>query len=227
MSKKAPPLPQKVNEILEEFFTHWSTLKSSRAGLVSAYQAIAATLEDGGILYLCGNGGSFADAMHIKGELAKSFLLPRPIRNEKVKMSLQKSEMGKKMLENLERALPVLVLGESHALRSAFSNDRDPVFCYAQELGAFVERTKNGILLAISTSGNAENILAAVTLARAYEITSISFTGPTGGKLAQMADIDWRTPSGRNAPEVQEEQLPLYHTLCRMIEAHFFAESES
>jgi len=113
------------------------------------------------------------------------------------------------------------VLGESHGLRSAFENDRDPRFSYAQELNSFVPYIKTGVLMGISTSGNAQNVTAAMTLAGAYGLTTISFTGPDGGQLAKLADIPWRVP-GENTPEIQENQLPLYHGLCMMIEQHFF-----
>jgi D-sedoheptulose 7-phosphate isomerase len=193
----------------------------TKPGLNEVYEVLVDIFARGGILYLCGNGGSFADAMHIKGELAKSFVKPRPVNDSNLTDKLKKSDMGKRLRENLERGLPVVVLGESHSLRSAYENDREGVFSYAQELNAFAERIKPGALLGISTSGNANNVIAAMTLAKAYGLVTISFTGPDGGQMAQIADIAWRAP-GENTPEIQENQVPLYHALCKMIEAHFF-----
>lgn len=198
------------------------TLTDATAALVEAYRVITDVFERGGILYICGNGGSFADAVHIKGELAKSFERPRPITDERLIARLRQTDDGKLLLNNLEAALPVIVLGESHSLRSAFENDRDPVFTYAQELNAFAAHIKSGCLLGISTSGNARNVIAAMTLARAYQLPTISFTGPAGGRLAELADVDCRT-SGQTTPLIQENHVILYHALCRMIETHFFA----
>ena len=94
--------------------------------------------EAGGIFYLCGNGGSFADAVHIKGELAKGFECLRPITNSEIIGRLQKSDPGPELVKQLEQGLPVIVLGESHSLRSAYENDREGRFSYAQELNSFV-----------------------------------------------------------------------------------------
>ena len=227
----SPPLPDKVHEVLEQTFTRYPLLESSREGLLRAYDAIASVFDQNGILYLCGNGGSFADALHIKGELAKRFETNRPIGDPELISRLNQSEVGKKLSANLEVGFPVIVLGESHSLRSAYENDRDPILSYAQELFSFTplhNRRQHaqedlsmppipGVLLGISTSGNAENVIAAMTLAKACQITTISFTGPQGGPLAKLADIDWRVP-GDSTAEIQENQVPLYHALCRMIE---------
>jgi len=214
-------LPEAVRAVFDRVVEQNEHLRPSCDGLLASYEAIVKAFEDSGILYLCGNGGSFADAMHIKGELAKSFVLPRPIVNKMVLAKLSCTEMGKRLADSVEMALPVVVLGESHSLRSAYANDRDGVLAYAQELNSFAGRIKNGVLMGISTSGNAENVLAAMTLARAYGLTTISFTGPGGGKMAELADIVWKSP-GESTPEVQESQLPLYHALCLMVEAFFF-----
>jgi D-sedoheptulose 7-phosphate isomerase len=231
----APPLPDKVNKVMEQILSRYPLLVSAREGLLRAYQAIASAFNQNGILYLCGNGGSFADAMHIKGELAKRFEASRPIRDPELIALLNQSDIGKQLIANLESGFPVIVLGESHSLRSAYENDREPTLVYAQELYSFTplhNRRQHahasvgiapvpGVLMGISTSGNAGNVIAALTLAQAMQLTTISFTGPQGGALAELADIDWRVP-GNSTAEIQENQVPLYHALCRMIETHFF-----
>jgi D-sedoheptulose 7-phosphate isomerase len=218
------PLPDAVKAIVGRISQRSGLLDDSEQVLIGVYRAVVDVFEQGGILYICGNGGSFADAIHIKAELTKSFERPRPITDPKVKARLKGSKIGAALLENLEVGLPVVVLGESHGLRSAYENDRDPIFSYAQELNAFAGHLKTGALLGISTSGNAKNVIAAMTLAKAYELVTISFTGPDGGQLAQTADIALRVPGDCTA-RIQENQIPLYHTLCRMIEAHFFNAS--
>jgi len=230
-----PPLPDQVHEIVERTFSRYPLLAGSWEGLVRTYHAIVSVFEQHGILYLCGNGGSFADALHIKGELAKRFETSRPIGDPELISRLNQSEMGKKLIANLEGGFPVIVLGESHSLRSAYENDRDPILSYAQELYSFAPLHNinkhaqedlsmppvPGVFMGISTSGNAENVIASMTLAQANQFTTISFTGPAGGALAQLADIAWRVP-GDSTAEIQENQVPLYHALCRMIEIHLF-----
>jgi len=191
--------------------------------LLEVIQTIVSNFSGGGILYLCGNGGSFADAMHIKGELAKSFEISRPIQDDQMKACLLQSELGKELSRQLEAALPVIVLGESHSIRSAYENDREPKFAFAQELNSFAGSIKKGVFLGISTSGNAENVIAAMTLANAYNLTTISFTGPDGGKLAKLADLAWHAP-GDSTAEIQEHQVILYHRMCRQIEADIFGD---
>lgn len=214
-------LSEGVSATLERLFHRFPSLKGCRDPLVAVYRAIAETFEAGGTLFLCGNGGSFADAVHIKGELAKSFGTARPMTDQDLLKKLQDSEMGRRLAETLEVGLPVIVLGESHSLRSAFENDRDPVLHYAQELNAFAPSSANSTFMGISTSGTAENVIAAATLAKAYGLKTIGFTGPDGGPLAKLADFALKVP-GESTSDIQENQLPLYHTLCLMIEAHFF-----
>jgi D-sedoheptulose 7-phosphate isomerase len=217
-----PPLPPQVKEIADETLRRFPGLESAMAGLEKSYRTVVSTYEKGGIFYLCGNGGSFADAVHIKGELAKSFMKKRPLMDAEIISELNKTNEGKMLVDTLEMGFPAVVLGESHSLRSAFENDRDPVCSYAQELLSFVSHIPCGMFLGISTSGNAKNVAAAMTLAKAYKIPAISFTGPKGGRLSELADIDWRVPGAITA-EIQENQLVLYHALCRMIEAYFFS----
>ena len=227
-SKKTdhPPLREPVAAIVERLRRRYPDLAVCCHDLVVVYRAITETFEAGGTLFLCGNGGSFADAVHIKGELAKSFGAKRPLVDKKVVDKLQASDMGRRLADTLEVGFPVIVLGESHSLRSAFENDRDPVLHYAQELNSFAPYTTKGVVMGISTSGNAENVFAAVTLAKAYGLKTIGFTGPDGGLLAKQVDLALKVPndntSGPSSANIQENQLPIYHTLCLMIEAHFF-----
>ena len=219
--KPITPLPHQIQDIVDELFRRRADLNPAREGLIQTYVALTELFGSGGILFLCGNGGSFADAVHIKGELAKSFETPHPISSAEVLAELEQSELGRELAGQLEQGFGVIVLGESHSLRSAFANDTHSQVSYAQELNSFAAHIKSGVLMGISTSGNSRNVNAAMTLARAYRFTTISFTGPAGGEAAQLADIGWRVPGGSTA-EIQENQAPLYHGLCRMIEAHFF-----
>jgi len=217
-----PPLPASAHIVEAEFFQRRPDLLNIRDSLLSACRMMLDNFQRGGMVYLCGNGGSFADALHIKSELAKSFERPRPLRDAHVRAALENTDIGRRLADALEEGLPVVVLGDSHGLRSAYANDRDPEFIYAQELNSFAAHIQPGILLALSTSGNAHNVLAAATLARARGLLVISLTGPDGGELAPLADIALRVP-GESPAAIQENHLPLYHTLCRMVEAAIFS----
>ncbi len=220
-TKGSTPLPPQVAEVVAEMLGRFELLESAREGLEKSYRAIVKTYEAGGIFYLCGNGGSFADAIHIKGELAKSFMIRRSLTRGPVYEVLNRTIVGRELAEKLEPGFPVVVLGESHSIRSAYENDRDPLYSYAQELLSFAGHGQPGVLMGISTSGNAKNVTAAMRVAKACGLATIGFTGPGGGRLAEIADISWRAP-GKNTPEIQENQVVLYHALCRMVEGYFF-----
>ncbi len=215
-------LPKDMSLMVDRLYDNYPHLVTTREGLIAAYKMIATAIEQGGIFFICGNGGSFADAVHIKGELGKCFERPGKMTNPQVVKQLQNSDglYSKDLLEYIEPGIPVLVLGESDSLRSAYINDRRADFCYAQELNAFASHIKQGALLAISTSGNSANVVAATELANAYGMGTISFTGPGGGELGAIAQVKWEVPGDCTA-DIQENQMPLYHCLCRLLEAHF------
>ncbi|MBN1248829.1 MAG: SIS domain-containing protein, partial [Anaerolineae bacterium] len=174
----------------------------------------------GGTLYLCGNGGSMADALHISGELLKSYAHPRPL-HEGLTRGLEAQPDGPLLLRNLEGGLRAVVLGANPALASAVANDRpDRDVGLAQELAALAH--SGDVLLGISTSGNARNVAYAVQAARALSVTTIGLTGAGGGRLAQLADITIRVPAERT-DRIQELHVLCYHALCEMLEVELFA----
>ena len=92
---------------------------------------------------------------------------------------------------------------------------------FAQELNALVR--PGDVLLAISTSGNATNCLYAMAVAKAHGAQAVALTGPHGGKMAAYADLAIRTP-GASTKVIQEAHIVLWHTMCCLIEAHYFPE---
>ena len=173
---------------------------------------------------LCGNGGSCADCDHISGELMKGFLKKRPLCEQKKRaMRENYSEIDESMLESLQDALPAISLPSMTALNSAFCNDVDPSLIYAQ--GVFSLGREGDVLIAISTSGNSENVLRAAEVARGLGMTVISLTGEGGGAIAEVADIAIKVPE-RETYRVQELHLPVYHAICAEIEQHFFGNEK-
>lgn len=205
------PENERAIKHLERFIKKYPHLAYIKPSLRRAYAAIRDSYLAGGKLLICGNGGSCADAEHIVGELMKGFYLKRP-----VKSAPEESVLGK-----LQGALPAIALTGHAALSSAFLNDVDPAYVYAQQ--AFGYGRKGDVLIGISTSGNAENVLNAAKCAKAIGMTVIALTGGTGGRLSEIADISVVAP-GNNPADVQECHLPIYHTLCAMLEASFFEE---
>lgn len=205
-----------VKRIIERFVQESPSLKTVTDDLLRAYNAIYRSFETDGTLFLCGNGGSFADALHISAELMKSFRLKRPIPSYKSRgfMDLPHGEI---IANSLEQGLRVIVLGANHSLSSAVENDNPTRnMAFAQEL--YVLARQGDILLGISTSGNAENVLYATIVANALGLTMISLTGEDGGKIAKMADISIKAPAMETS-QVQEAHSVIYHTLCEMLEA--------
>jgi D-sedoheptulose 7-phosphate isomerase len=210
---------------VEEMLARQPELAAAADDLVAAYACIAATQERGGCLYLCGNGGSLADALHISGEMLKSYTLRRPLDADLRARLEQAGPDGPALAGVLEAGLRATVLGLNHSLHSALENDlAEPAVGYAQEL--LVMAHPGDTMLGISTSGNARNVCYAAQVARATGVTVVSLTGNRGGKLAALADIAVRAPQQRT-DRVQEAHISLYHCLCEMLEIHFFGSAHS
>ena len=155
-----------------------------------AIDIIVAALSAGKPMLVCGNGGSAADAQHIAGELVGRFLRER-------------------------KAYNVIALGTDTSVVTAWSNDYSFESLFARQVEA--HGCKGAVLLAISTSGNSKNVLAAAEVARQQGMTVIALTGEGGGKLAPLADVLLDVPS-RFTPVIQQGHLCLYHYLCGAIE---------
>jgi D-sedoheptulose 7-phosphate isomerase len=163
-----------------------------------------------------------SDALHISGELLKSYTLPRPLDADTKARLRSAGPDGEILGQALQRGLRTMVLGLNHSLSSALENDiATPAIGYAQEL--LVMARPGDALLGISTSGNAHNVCYAAQVARALDVTVISLTGQHGGKLAALADIAIRVPATRT-DRIQEMHIFLYHCLCEMLEIIFFGD---
>ncbi len=207
--------------VLDGMRTRRPDLSGCVEELLALHGALVACYNQGGKLLACGNGGSFADAMHIVGELCKSFERKRPLPADFL-TRLDGLPFGDELAAHLEAGLPAIALGLNGSLKSAIENDspmRD--IAYAQELAALAR--PGDVVVGISTSGNAPSVRMALSVARAVGATTVSFTGPDGGHMAAFADIALRAP-GDSVKTIQEAHLVLYHTMCALIEAHYFPE---
>jgi phosphoheptose isomerase len=211
-------------QVLEAALLDSPALEPIRSALSQAYTALKRCFETGCTLYLAGNGGSMSDAIHISGELDKAYKKRRFIPTAHVQR-LASLPGGEDLAASLQVGLRSVVLGNNPALSSAVENDfARPYLGFAQELYALAH--PGDVFLGISTSGNAKNVLYAVSTAHLLNLTSIGLTGEVGGKLAQQADIVIRAPAS-DTPVVQTWHLRIYHCLCEMLEAQIFAQEQT
>lgn len=217
---------------IDELVERHKNLKEIKADIVKAYEVITETYRNHGKLLVCGNGGSASDSSHITGELMKGFKKDRTI-DEKFEDRLKESiedYMDKnknpdahlklnEMKKNLELGLPTIDLTAFVALNTAFSNDKNYLFAFANVVLNLGE--KNDTIICISTSGNSENIINAAIVAKAKGIKVIALTGFSGGKLYDIADVNIVVPLNE-IYLIQEEHIAIYHALCLDLEDTFF-----
>lgn len=161
-------------------------------------RACLAALKAGGKIIFAGNGGSFADAQHLSAEFTSRFLFDRA-------------------------PLASLVLAANNSAISAIGNDYGYEFVFARELQALAK--PEDVFIAISTSGNSPNILAAVEVARERGLSTFAWTGASGGKLRDACEC-LRIPSGETA-RVQECHILVGHIVCGLVESAYFQHSEA
>ena len=176
------------------------SIATKEAAIVLAPEIAAAAaamarclLEDGKILS-CGNGGSAADAQHFSSELLNRFELERP-------------------------GLPALALTTDSSTLTSIANDYSFVEVFAKQVRALGQPAD--VLLAISTSGNSENVVRAIHAAHERGMRVVALTGRDGGAIAGLiaaGDIELRVPAERTA-RIQEVHLLIIHCLCDLIDA--------
>jgi D-sedoheptulose 7-phosphate isomerase len=162
------------------------------AAIAAAAELLNECFDAGGAVYICGNGGSAADAQHIACELVGRFLCDR-------------------------RALPAVALTTDTSILTAVGNDFgfEPVF--ARQAEALVR--PGDVLWALSTSGNSTNIMAAAKVARRLGGRVLGFVGGDGGTLTELTDVCFRAPATGSFAVQQIHQIA-YHLICELVEAH-------
>ena len=204
---------------MNDLLTRYSTLTTCCNDIESAVNILTVVYKLGGTVYICGNGGSAADAEHITGELMKGFLKKRPLIQAEYYKLAQYGDNGLYLAERLQGALPAVAISSMTALMTAVSNDIDSDVAFAQAVWGLAG--ENDVLFAISTSGNASNVIYAAIAARAKGAKIISLTGETGGELLAYSDVCIRVPETETY-KIQELHLPVYHYICAALENAFF-----
>lgn len=164
------------------------TVRAVGDHLISGYRG-------GARVFMCGNGGSAADAQHFAAELTGHFIFDRP-------------PLGAEALHG----------NSSHITAIANDYDYDAVFARALEGSARPSDT----LVAISTSGNSPNVLRAAATAREIGVTVVAMTGESGGKLAALADFLINVPSS-DTGRIQESHIVFIHAISEHVEYALFA----
>lgn len=197
-----------------EFETCFSSIQTAKNFIITTYK-------NGGKVLSCGNGGSFADAEHLTGELMKGFLKKRPLKEElKKKFKITDKEDGLLLADSLQMPLRAISLGAMSSLSTAVSNDIDPRLAYAQQVLGLAD--SGDVFIGISTSGNAENVHYAAVTAKSLGATLIGLTGKNGGRMNDLYDVVIKVPETITY-KIQEAHLKIYHAICIEVEHFFFS----
>lgn len=217
---------------IDELIERRKNLSSIKNDIEKAYVLLEKTYKEGNKVLICGNGGSASDAAHITGELMKGFKKKRPLdTNILEKLTKVVGEFSKKnnctcgekrleeMKETLETGLPTIDLTAFNSLNTAFSNDKNSDFMYANAVLGLGK--KGDTLIAISTSGTSKNIIMAALVAKAKDMNVLVFSGRDGGKLKNAGDANIIVPLDETYL-IQEEHIAIYHAICLDLEDNFF-----
>ena len=190
-------MKSKIETIIKSSIdTKQELLASEVANIKNAIKSIQECIEKGGKLLIFGNGGSAADSQHIAAEFVGRF--------------------------NLERkAMPALALTTNTSTLTALSNDYGYEITFKRQIESLGK--KGDVALAISTSGNAKNVIEAVKTASEKGITTIALTGKDGGKLSPLCDISI-TVNSQNTARIQETHILIGHIIAEIIEANLSSE---
>ena len=197
-SDSAPSeIPQRSGLVADSISEHLDVLTRLKETQSETIQECAdlvmKTLLERGKILICGNGGSAADAQHIAAEFVGRFEAER-------------------------RAFPAIALTTDTSALTALANDYSVERIFSRQVEALAN--EGDCLIAISTSGNSPNVIAAVMTARTRGCKVIGFTGEKGKKLASLCDLSLMVPSSRTA-RIQEAHITVAHILCEMVDNKF------
>jgi D-sedoheptulose 7-phosphate isomerase len=171
--------------ILSQFST-----EENFTAIKSAGELLVTSIQNGGKILSCGNGGSMCDAMHFAEELTGRYRGDR-------------------------QAIPAQAISDvSHM--SCVSNDYGYDFVFSRYIEAFGK--EGDVLLGISTSGNSKNVINAIEIAKSKGMKVIGLTGKNGGKIAELCDVEIRAPYSEFADRAQEIHIKVIHSLIDFVE---------
>ncbi len=158
--------------------------------LFEAVDIIVESLKNKGCIYICGNGGSAADAQHITGEIVGRFLRER-------------------------KAMAAVALNTDTSVMTSVANDYDFSNIFARQVEGLGR--EGDVLWALSTSGNSENVIRAVDTARQLRMKVVGFAGKQGSQLEKKSDVCINV-GGENSYQIQQIHQIAYHLICNFVE---------
>ena len=190
-------MQEHISDILNDSFNNLQKVISDK-GLILEIETITTKIikafKDGNKLLLCGNGGSASDAQHIAAELSGRFIKER-------------------------KPLYAEALHVNSSYMTAVSNDYGFEYTYSRMLEAIGR--KGDVLIALSTSGNSENVVNAIKMANSLDMLSVGMSGATGGKIKDLCQHNIIIPSS-NTARIQEAHIVVGHIFCQIIEEKLF-----
>lgn len=186
-----------IKRIIEDSIATKQAIVSGQTLMQTASKiadAITLCYRNGGKVLFCGNGGSAADAQHLAAELSGRFYFDRP-------------------------PLDAEALHVNSSYVTAVAND----YTYDEIYSRYVNGVgkKGDVLIGISTSGNSENILRALKVAKSKGLVTVAMTGESGGKMKDVVDYLLNVPS-TDTPRIQEAHIMLGHIFCQIVEEDLF-----
>jgi len=166
--------------------------------LVNAIEVLTAALKAGNKIMIFGNGGSAADAQHIAAEFVNRFIIERP-------------------------PLPAIALTTDTSVITSIGNDYDFSEIFAKQIRALGQQ--GDVAWGISTSGNSQNVLKGLELAKKMGLITLAFTGKDGGAIAQIADLSLNVSSNSTA-RIQETHITAGHAICELVDIKLFQKPD-
>ncbi len=188
----------RVTKMLEEDVEVIQGLKTQAETIVEIARALIETFHSGGKVFFFGNGGSAADAQHLAAEFVGRFKLER-------------------------KPLPAIALSTNSSAITSIGNDYSFDKIFARQIEAL--GSGGDIAVALSTSGNSQNVLEACVSARKKGIKTVGFSGGDGGKLRDVVDICLIAPS-INTPRIQETHITAGHIITELVEEAVCAQGD-
>jgi D-sedoheptulose 7-phosphate isomerase len=205
-----------MNKFIDDLIRRYPNLDVCNQSLSQSFEILKTSAINKNKILICGNGGSNSDSDHIVGELMKSFVKKRPLKDDlKKSISGISPEYGESLSNKLEDSVAAINLSQHSSLNTAFSNDVEPSMIFAQQIVGY--GNEGDSLICISSSGNSKNVVLAAITAKAKGLKVVGLTGAKDGEIDKYCDVVIKVPEIETY-KVQELHLPIYHTLCLMIE---------
>jgi D-sedoheptulose 7-phosphate isomerase len=184
---------KQIREILESSAKLKTALAKQAPVIAEIANQMVSALKKGGKIIIFGNGGSAADSQHMAAELVGRF-------------------------NREKRPLAAMALTTNTSILTAIGNDYGYEYSFAKQIEAHC--AKGDIIFAISTSGNAKNVIEAVLTAKKMKVKAIGLSGKDGGRLSKISDLSIIVPSNSTA-RIQEVHITIIHIICELIEEAF------